>query len=106
MDEDALLSLARGEKFVYFTRGQFPCLFLIQVEEGFIRLEVQEDASLELLLAYCKAKSLRVEWVQAVLNDEFHTREFEGFPGGKYVAHHMGDQLFTEPGVDPTVARE
>ncbi len=95
-EERALARLAEEEKFLYFSKGVFPCIFLIHVKEGFARFEVRDEGALSVLMDYCMHKSLQVEWVQAVLNDEFHTREYEHFPGGKFVAHHLGEDVLDE----------
>ena len=93
---ESLEALARNEKFLYFSRGEFPCLFLVQVQEGFMRLEIKDETAFELLTDYCKQKAMQIEWVQAVLNDEFHTKEYEDFPGGKYIAHLVSSDVFEQ----------
>ncbi|MBI3894132.1 MAG: hypothetical protein HY303_21650 [Candidatus Wallbacteria bacterium] len=96
-EADARLArLAAQEKFLYFTKGVYPCLFMVHVKEGFARFEVRDESALQVLLDYCVQKSLQVEWVQAILNDEFHTHEYEEFPGGKYIAHHLGEAVLDE----------
>ncbi len=95
-EDDKLQVLAQEDNFLYFNKGEFPCLFMIQVKEGFARFEVKDANSLQILLEYSKGKSLQVEWVQAVINDEFHTREYATFPGGKFVAHLLGNDVFQQ----------
>jgi hypothetical protein len=95
-NDEAVAKLAEQERFLYFTKGTYPCVFLIHVQEGFARFEVRDENSLRVLMEYCVEKSLQVEWVQAVLNDEFHTREYADYPGGKYIAHYLGDGVLDE----------
>jgi hypothetical protein len=96
---ESLEALVRNEKFLYFSRGEFPCLFLVQVQEGFMRLEIKDETAFELLMTYCREKSMQIEWVQAILNDEFHTKEYEDFPGGKYIAHQVSCDILEQAGI-------
>jgi hypothetical protein len=78
--------LTIAENFIYFHRGAFPCLFVMEVEEGFAQLDVKDQRSLDILLAYCEGKMYTVNWAQAVENEPKNRRAYRNYPGGKYVA--------------------
>ena len=79
-----------ADGFIYFAKGEFPCIFLMEVHEGVARFEVKDPDTLDRLLSYCKDKSYGVSWARAVADDPKNRRLYEGFPGGKYVASSRG----------------
>jgi len=85
--------LARYETF---EKGAVPCIFKIQVKEGFCRFNVSTAENLELLLKYCAAKRYRIEWTSAVLKETPEAQAYTGFPGGMYVAHCMDPDAMLE----------
>ncbi len=81
------LSAEELSRYELFERGSVPCIFLIQVAEGFCRFNVTRRESLELLLDYCRSKGYRVEWTAGVLKGSSEAELYRGYPGGKYIAH-------------------
>jgi hypothetical protein len=75
------------DRYVTFEKGATPCIFRIQVEEGFARVNILDQQNLRIMLEYCEKKNYRVEWTSAVLKESAEARDFDGFPGGLYVAH-------------------
>ena len=80
------MPLTIAENFIYFHKGAFPCLFLMEVQEGFARFDVKDEESLGILLDYARQKSLNVSWARAVANDAKNRKAYRNYPGGKYVA--------------------
>ena len=71
---------------LYFDQTAFPCQFLIEVKEGFARMDVPNQDSLNRLMAYCNDQAYHVNWTRAVSNKEEASSILTRFPGGKYVA--------------------
>ncbi len=80
------MPLTIAENFIYFHKGAFPCLFLVEVQEGFARFDVKDQDSLDTLLGYCSQKNLHVSWARAVVNDPKNRKAYRNYPGGKFVA--------------------
>ncbi|MBI4863308.1 MAG: hypothetical protein HY815_24035 [Candidatus Riflebacteria bacterium] len=80
------VSLTIADSFIYFHKGAFPCLFLMECTEGFARFEVKNQESLDILMVYCSQKNLHVGWAKAVADDSRNRKVYRNFPGGKYVA--------------------
>ena len=80
------MPLTIAENFIYFHKGTFPCLFLVEVAEGFARFDIKDEDSLNILLNYCNQKRYSVNWARAVANDERNRKAYRNYPGGKYVA--------------------
>jgi hypothetical protein len=80
------MPLTIAENFIYFHKGTFPCLFLVEVQEGFARFDVKDEESLQILLEYARGKKLHVSWARAVANDAKNRKAYRNYPGGKYVA--------------------
>ena len=74
------------ERYETFEKGAVPCIFKIQVKEGFTRFNVTEQENLKILLAYCQQKKYEVRWTSAVLKEDAAADVYKGFPGGMYVA--------------------
>lgn len=83
----------------HFVKGTFPALFLLQVNEGLARFEVPDRENLDVLLRYCKEHGYQVEWTERVIDRPEFTEELEGFPGGRYVAHVIPDEILHAPGL-------
>lgn len=88
-----LLKLAEEDRFRYYERHEMPALFVLQVAEGLVKLPVRDLEDLNKLLAYSRKKGLRVEWSKAVLDRPEFTEELEGYPGGRYVAHSLPEDM-------------
>ncbi len=80
------MALTIAENFIYFHKGAFPCLFLLEVQEGFARFDVKDEDSLAKLMGYAAQKNLHVSWARAVANDAQNRKAYRNYPGGKYVA--------------------
>lgn len=78
------LTIADG--FIYFHKGEYPCLFLVEVQEGFARFDVKDDDSLGILIEYARQKNLHVSWARAVVDDAQNRKAYKNYPGGKFVA--------------------
>ena len=85
------------ERYETFEKGAVPCIFKIQVKEGFCRFNLTSKDSLELMLRYCEGKSYRVEWTSAVLKESKEADTYKGFPGGMYVAHCVDPSQMIDP---------
>ncbi len=80
------MPLTIAENWIYFHKGEFPCLFLVEVQEGFARFDVKDQDSLGILLEYAQKKNLHVSWARAVANDAQNRKAYKNYPGGKFVA--------------------
>jgi len=80
------MPLTIAESFIYFQKGDFPCLFLLECKEGFARFDVENQKSLDILLNYSNEKKYQVDWARAVADDPQNRKTFRNYPGGKYVA--------------------
>ena len=80
------MPLTIAEGFIYFHKGEFPCLFLVEVQEGFARFDIKDNNSLDIMFDYCKRKSYAVSWARAIVNDPQNRKAYRNYPGGKYVA--------------------
>ena len=78
--------IEKANSFLYFNKAAFPCQFLIEVEEGYAKVDVEDQDSLDSLLNYCRNRSLHVTWTRALANEESSRAILSRFPGGKYVA--------------------
>lgn len=84
--------LTIAENFIYFHKGEFPCLFLMECEEGFARFDVKNQESLDILMRYADEKHYHVNWARAVANDARNRKAYRNYPGGKYVATIAGHE--------------
>jgi hypothetical protein len=80
------MALTTHQNFIYFHKGEFPCMFLLEVQEGFARFDVKDEDSLTKLMTYAAQKNLHVNWARAVANDAKNRKAYKNYPGGKYVA--------------------
>ena len=80
------IDLNELERYETFEKGALPCIFKIQVKEGFTRFNVTDEENLKILLTYCQQKNYHVEWTSAVLKEDPQADVYKGFPGGMYVA--------------------
>lgn len=80
------MALTIAENWIYFHKGTFPCLFLVEVQEGYARFDIKDVESLGILLDYARQKNLHVSWARAVANDAKNRKAYKNYPGGKYVA--------------------
>lgn len=80
------IDLNELERYETFEKGEVPCIFKLQVKEGFCRFNITEIENLEILLKYCKEKQYEVNWTSAVLKEDPDVDVYRGFPGGMYIA--------------------
>lgn len=78
--------IEKANSFVYFNKAAFPCQFLIEVAEGYAKVDVEDQDSLDSLITYCRNRSLHVSWTRAIASEEASREVQRRFPGGKYVA--------------------
>ena len=91
------IDLRELERYETFKKGELPCIFKIQVKEGFCRFNVSKEESLQLLLNYCQSKSYQVEWTSAVLKETAEAEAYTGFPGGMYIAYCSDPEQMIDP---------
>ena len=80
------IDLNELERYETFEKGAVPCIFKLQVQEGFCRFNITEQENLNILLVYCKKKHYEVNWTSAVLKEDPDADVYKGFPGGLYIA--------------------
>jgi len=80
------IDLNELERYETFEKGAVPCIFKLQVKEGFCRFNITEQDNLKILLTYCSTKKYEVNWTSAVLKEDPGADVYRGFPGGMYVA--------------------
>ena len=82
------------KNYEYFKKGEVPCFFLVEVEEGFARFEIRTKENLATMIRYLARKKYEVQWTAAVIKEDASLKEYRGFPGGKYVAHRTDLKRF------------
>ena len=85
------------KNYEYFRKGEVPCFFLVEVQEGFARFDIRSREQLAIMLKYLAENAYQVEWTSAVVKEDTVLEEYDGFPGGKYVAHRTDLSRFVAP---------
>lgn len=91
------------QAYINFQRGETPAQFFLQVEEGMARFDVPDAGNLSTLLEYSRSHGYQVVWTDKVRREELG--DLEGFPGGRYVAHRLPEQVL-DPDWEPPAPPE
>ena len=82
------------KNYEYFKKGEVPCFFLVEVKEGFARFDIRSKEQLAVMMAYLQSQKYQVQWTSAIIKEDIVLEEYEGFPGGKYIAHRSDLDTF------------